>query len=675
VLAGVALATLIAHAPVLKSQALCLDDNLFLTNNALVRSPGWHSAGRFFGEILAPSTVGGYYTPLSMTSLMLDVAAGGRPDQLGPFHRTALALHIVCTLLVVVLLYQLFHSLWPAALAGLLFGLHPLTVEPVAWIGERKTQLAALGALLAIVLYVRHARRRERPVYLGSLAAFAFALLSKPTSLPLPFLLVLLDLWPLARFGRRALIEKIPFFTLGALSLVITFISHARTASLGVFATYTPFQGILLAFYKLAFYLTKIVWPARLTPVYVPPRPLALGEPVVLGSIALIALLAGAAIVSLRRTRAPAVAGLFYLIAIAPTLGAVQYSWIVVSDKYLYPLPLLALLLLVTHLLTRLWEGPTGAVNDRADTRSAPRAALRPAIAIAVGLLGVAALFSARAQYGHWRTTETLYQHMLRLAPDEALVRSNYALELQQQGRFEDARRALEEALALDPGDARIEANLAGTLVRLGRFDEALPHFAKALETTAEPDVVQSSLGNALVSLGRFDEARAHFDEALRLNPRSADAHTNLGRVQALQGDIDGAIASFTRAVECDPLAYTALGNLGGLLARRGDHAGALRRYEAALRINPRFPEGHANMGVSLAALGRLNDAAAQFREALRLAPGFLQAQRGLGDVYLAQGKLDDAIRAYQAALRINPNDSQAQVKLQAALARRGGTP
>jgi len=684
-LAVVVLFVLAAHGPVLSSQALCLDDNEFLTDNALVRQPGWRSVERFFGEVLSPSTVGGYYIPLAMTSLMIDAALGGHPDDLRPFHRTALLLHVASTLLLAILLHQLLRSFWPAVLAALLFGVHPLTVEPVAWVGERKTLLAGFFALLALVLYARHARRPGRLPYLGSLAAFVLALLSKPTSLPLPLLLVLLDAWPLRRLGRAALIEKIPFFALAAASLAIALVSHSRTASLGVFATYTPLQAALMAVYKPVFYLAKVLYPSPLTPVYVPPQPFGIGNPVVLGSALLGLGIAALLVAGLRRTRAPLVAGLLYFCALAPTLGAVQYSWILVSDKYLYPLPLLGLLLAAACLLARAWPPPPAAASgaplaagSRAAGGAAPVVApgsarawsgRRLAAAVLVLLLAVAATAAARAQYAHWRSTETIYGHMLRHAPGEALLHSNYALELQRRGRPDEALRALETAARLRPEDARIQANLGSALVQLGRFEEALPRFTAALATTLAPAQVRSSLGNALVSLGRFAEADGHFREALRIDPRSADAHTNLGRALAMQGDLEGAIASFRQAIACDPLLHTAHGNLGGLLARRGDHAAALAHYETALRIEPRFAEAHSNMAVSLAALGRPDEAAARFREALRLAPHLFQAHRGLGDLQAARGRWSEALREYEAALRIQPRDPQARAGAERARA------
>lgn len=674
-LAGLVLALIAAHGPALHSQALCIDDDAFLTQNRLVRQPGWHSVERFFGEVLSPSTVGGYYIPLAMTSLMVDAALGGHPEDLQPFHRTALLLHVANTLLLVLLLHQLFRSFWPALLTGLLFGVHPLTVEPVAWIGERKTLLAAFFSLITLLLYLRHVRRGgARWSYAGSLVAYLLALLSKPTSLPLPALLLLIDAWPLRRLGRAALIEKIPFAALAALSLVIALLSHARTASLGLFASYTPLQGVLLMAYKLVFYLAKVVWPSPLTPVYVPPQPFTPGHPVVLGSVLLLLALAAAVIWSLRRTRALLVAALFYFVALAPTLGGVQYSWVILSDKYLYPLPLLALLLLVAQLLERLWRAP--ADGERA-ARAAATAARRARLASAavVLALAVAAAAATHAQYGHWRTTESIYRHMLRHAPEEALLHSNYALEMEHQGRYDEARRALEEAARRKPEDARIQANLGTLLVRLNRPQEALPHFEAALATTEDPAQLHSSIGNVLVTLGRLPEAQQHFAEALRLNPRSGDAYTNLGRAQAMQGDLEGAIASFRQAIALDPLAYVAEGNLGGLLARGGDHAGAIAHYEAALRVEPRFAEGHSNLAVSLAALGRLAEAERHFREAVRLSPQLYQAHRGLGDLLAARGLWREALQAYQTALRIQPRDAQAQAGLARAQAALAGQP
>jgi hypothetical protein len=221
---------LAAHWPALSSQAITFDDGQYLVDNRLVQDPSWRSVRRFFTEVLRPSSVKGYYQPLTMTSLMVDYALGGRPTDLTPFHRTNLALHALTTILSIVLLWQLFGNAWVAAALGLLFGVHPLTIEPVAWVGERKTLLAAGFSLLCLVCYVAWTRRRGRALGGLVLLTYGLALLAKPTSTLLPGVLLLLDAWPLRRLGWRAVGEKVPLLLLGAAAASVTYLSQRNTA-------------------------------------------------------------------------------------------------------------------------------------------------------------------------------------------------------------------------------------------------------------------------------------------------------------------------------------------------------------------------------------------------------------------------------------------------------------
>ena len=183
---AVCVAVVIAHWPALSANALSFDDTQYLTENLLVQSPGWASAKQFLTEVLEPSTVRGYYQPLTMISLMVDYALGGRADNLMPFHRTSLILHAANTALVIVLLYLLFGQAPVAAAVGLLFGLHPMTVEPIPWMSERKTLLAAFFALCCLVAYVRFKHKGNWRLYVCCLVLYLLALMSKPTSVPLP---------------------------------------------------------------------------------------------------------------------------------------------------------------------------------------------------------------------------------------------------------------------------------------------------------------------------------------------------------------------------------------------------------------------------------------------------------------------------------------------------------
>ena len=204
-------AVFVVHWPALSAKALSFDDGQYLTENVLVQNPGWRSVQRFLTEVLKPSTVGGYYQPLSMISLMTDYALGGRPDNLRPFHSTSLALHVANTALIIVLLYLLFGRPWIAAAVGLLFGVHPMTVESIPWVGERKTLLAAFFALWCLILYVRYTRRNTWQLYVSCFVMYVLALLSKPTSLPVPVLMLLMDYWPLNRWRPKVIIGKMAF--------------------------------------------------------------------------------------------------------------------------------------------------------------------------------------------------------------------------------------------------------------------------------------------------------------------------------------------------------------------------------------------------------------------------------------------------------------------------------
>jgi len=214
----VLVATIVAvvHAPVLDAQALCYDDEEAISANPLVQDPSWATVGRFFGEVTGSSVVKGYYRPLTLTSLMLDWAMGGRPNDLYVFHRTSLALHVGCTVLIILLCYQIFGRPVVAAMAGLLFGLHPLTVEPIAWVMERKTILAAIIAFGCLNAYVRYTRVGGKRWYIAAVFLYLISLLAKPTVTPLPIMMLLMDYWPLKRFDRRAILEKIPFVILAA---------------------------------------------------------------------------------------------------------------------------------------------------------------------------------------------------------------------------------------------------------------------------------------------------------------------------------------------------------------------------------------------------------------------------------------------------------------------------
>ena len=458
-----------AHWPVLKAGAISLDDDKFIEHNALVADPGWSSVGRFFGEVTRPSTVPGYYLPLSMTSLMLDWAMGGRPDDLRVFHRTSLVLHLLVTLLLVLILHRLFGAWVPAVITGLLFGLHPLTVEPVAWVGERKTLLATCFALAGLLSWLQYVRRGRQLWQVAAVALHVLALLSKPTVAMLPLLLLLLDLWPLRRWSARTALEKWPFLLLSLAAGAVTLASHGRTVGIANAAGADFLRGLAQAGYLLGFYLAKLIRPVDLSPVYPAPVPFDLSNPALWPALAGAGLLTLLLALAARRARGPLVGWLFFVIAIAPTLGLVRYSWVTASDKYVY-FPVAGLLVVLAGGLTAWWRSP----------RCGGPAGRVAMLGLALVLLAAEAR-GVRATLAHWTDSLTLRQHIVAVAPQEPAAHLGLGTFLDRQGAHAEALRHYRRAVELDPGRADAHLDLGLALERQGRIGEALDHLRSAV--------------------------------------------------------------------------------------------------------------------------------------------------------------------------------------------------
>lgn len=695
---GVAAVAAAAHWPVLSAEAISFDDTQYLFWNPNLQRPSLASAGRVITEVVNSSTVEGYYEPLTLLSLMLDVAAGGRPGNLAPFHRTSLALHVLNTGLLVVLLYMLFGSPWPAAMAGLLFGTHPLTVEPVAWVWERKTLLAAFFALLCLILYVRYVRRGGRAPYVLCLAAYVLAVLSKPTSTPLPVLMLVLDFWPLRRLTGRAVWEKAPFFLIAAVSAVVTIVSTSRTASITPPGGQTLEQLPLRTCYLLMFYLGKMLWPVRLSSVYLLPEPMSLARPVVLAAVLGTGVMATACVLSLRRTRAPAAGGLFFLLAISPTLGLIGYSWVAASDKYVY-LPAVGLLIALTGLLLRIQGGAAG-----------PGARRLPAVAATAGIVLLTGLEIAatRSYLACWRDTEQLYRRMVGFTPQVASLHCDLGGALARKGRVAEAiaeyRRAIEldpalemahynlaialaeqgetdaaiseyrEAVRLDPRFQKAHYNLAITLAGQGRDDEAIEHFAASLALRPDDADTLNNAALVLARSGRTEEAIAHLREAVRVQPDDAELRYNLANLLAEQGRLDEAIGAYAEALRLEPGSPRIHTNLGNVLFRQNKADDAIRHYTEALAADPTFLAARINLANVLRAQGRTEQAIAAYREAARAHPEDATAPFLLGVMLQDHGRIEEAVEQYRKVLRIDPGHAAARQRLAAAAGARPTT-
>lgn len=513
----------VAHWPALSAQAQSFDDHQYVHGNSLVQNPSWISARRFLIEVFEPSTVRGYYQPLTMISLMLDCAIGGGPDNLGAFHRTSLILHVVNTALVIVFLYMLFGKVWPAAMVGLLFGVHPLTVETVVCVAERKTVLASFFALWCMIIYVRYARKNDWKAYAGCVLMYVLALMSKPTTLPLPVLLLLFDFWPLRRRGRQVFLEKAPLFVIAGIFAVITVISQGRTAEVAMPGEYSPVRIPLILCHNIIFYLYKIVWPAKLSAYYRYPSPLSISNPTILTGVIGTCILIPALLISLRWTRALLTGWLFFFVAILPTMGIISFTYSIVADKYAY-LPSVGLLVVLGWLTGVLWGRLSGGSLRR----------------IGVVVIVLAAAFSEsvviRRYLVHWENTESHIRHMFTLAPNSTVLCNFSGIVLYRQGKTEQAITQFYETLQLDTDNRRAHNNLGILLAQRGDLDGAITHFVKVTQLNPGNDRAHHNLGQAFYSKGQISSAIKHYRESLRLMPTSPATLAGLSWVLATSG-------------------------------------------------------------------------------------------------------------------------------------------
>ena len=668
-IAVVCTVVVITHWPALSAAAMSFDDYQYLLENVLVQNPSLASAKQFLIEILKPTTVDGYYQPLSMISLMLDYALGGRADNLMPFHRTSLVLHTANTALIIVLLYLLFKNVWAAAAAGLLFGVHPMTVEPMPWVSERKTLLAAFFALWCLIFYVRYTKTNKMRFLTVSVGTYILALMSKPTSVPLPIMMLLMDYWPLERILKiknqksnlrnfiNLILEKVTFFALGGIFAVITYISQSGTAGTAETAGQGVWRIPLVLCHNIIFYLHKIVWPVNLSSHYAFPNPLGLSNAAVFAGVIGTGILLVFLAISLRWTQALLIGWLIFFTAILPTMQIIGFSDVIASDKFAY-LPSVGLLMIMAFFINWLWN--TGRFARQ-----------RIIITIIILMLAGSEAFAARRYLTHWRDSTSLFEYMLKLTPSAAPVHDTMGVILSTQGKLDEAEKHHRRAIELKADYAEAHNNLALVLHAQNKFDEAVSHFRQALSLKPFADA-HYNLGITLSEQGKLDEAISHYRRAIEMRPNFAKAYDNLGIALAQQGKLDEAISCYNQSLQISPNSAKAHNNLGFALQSQGKLDEAISHYQESLRIKPDSAEVHNNLGNALAAMGKPDDAINHYQQALEIKPDYADACYNLGNVFRLQGRLDEAVNCYRRVLELKPDDAEARHNLDKALKLQG---
>jgi tetratricopeptide (TPR) repeat protein len=617
---GLALAVLTVgvYSPSLRLPFLSFDDLDYVTQNRHVKAGLTAAGARWAFTTFAC----GNWHPLTWLSLQLDreLYGGLRP---GGFHLTNVLLHAANTWLLFAVLARLTGSVWRSAAVAALFAWHPLHVESVAWVAERKGLLAALFWMLTLAAYLHYVRRPGPGRYLLVVLALVGGLMAKPLLLSMPAVLLLLDYWPLRRWRgpgavppdpapagdslpglspRRLLLEKVPLAVLVLAWAVLAFLAQHHYGALPSLDRYP--WGVRVCNAALAYvaYLGKVFWPAHLAAHY--PHPGSAVSVAGAAAAAAVLLAVTALVLGPGRPRPYlAVGWLWYLGTMVPTVGLVQIGTQGMADRYTY-VPLVGVFLLLT------W----GAA-DWAGGRRLPRPFL--AALAAVPLAACAAL--TWVQLGYWKSDRDLWEHALAVTENNYPAHNNLGVHYYQKGQIHSARKEFEAAAAIDPTRPLCHDNLAGVLRDLGRREEALLEYQKAVALDPHEARFHLHLGTLLRELGRAREAFVEFREATELNPELPAAHNNLAAELEALGRTDEAQAEYQKAVELDPEYEFPHIGLGNLLSEDGRFEEAEAHYRRAIALNPRNDVAHYNLGMALQKEGRLDEALAEYRKAQEL--------------------------------------------------------
>lgn len=632
--AVIVVAVFVLFFQVRSHQFLNYDDPIYVTDNT-------HVQAGLTGEGLAWAlrSFDFNWHPLTWFTHMLDVQLFG--VNAGAHVMVNVAIHAANAVLLFFLLLRLTLAKWRSAAVAALFAIHPLHVESVAWVAERKDVLCTLFALAALWFYVSFVRSRSRASYALMLAMFILGFMSKGMIVTLPFVMLLLDSWPLDRLELRdratwklPLLEKVPLFVLLVPAAIVTLM--AQRAVSAVASTFHVPLSIRFANAAIAYakYVAKIFWPVHLIIPYEYPRTISPANAI---ACALLVVAVTVAVCALHRRRYLATGWFLFVGMLVPVIGIVQIGPQAMADRYTH-MPAIGIFIAMVWL-----------VSDLVATSSAARTAAAGAFAIVL----LACCVLTYRQVGYWRDSITLFRHTLSLAPTNVTALLNLADGLAREQRFEEALPHLELAAKERPGSDLTHAAFGNTLLSLGRLDRAREEFGRALQINPSNDASRVGLAKLEIASGRSSEAAA-----LLAGGAGGNAPDALAMVAVAQGKLDEARSLYERALAANPSSASLHNDLAAVLARLDRNDEAVRHYQDALRLAPDNYDAHMNFGALLSRLERSGDAAAQFKSAAVLRPKSPEPLIYEALVHAGLGDFTQAIACIDRAMQVDPVNS-----------------
>jgi Tfp pilus assembly protein PilF len=550
---------------------------------------------------------------------MLDVQLFGLDA--GRHHLVSLLFHAVNSFLLLLVLSRMTGRLWPSAIVAALFALHPLHVESVAWASERKDLLSCLFWMLTLLAYQRYARQPSVCRYLPVFLALALGLMAKPMLVTLPFVLILLDYWPLGRFRwggvgmqdypritlGRNLNEKLPLMVLAAASCVVTYLVQSRGGAVARIDSSSLPVNIGNAILSYAHYVGKLFWPVKLAIFY--PHPEVAGTSLPIAQIILVALLLAVFTLLVWRLRhiAPAllIGWLWYLGTLVPVIGLVRIGSMALADRYTY-IPLIGLFILLA------WGGADLA------TRFHLR---RDLVSVMVSLLLALCGWLSWQQVAHWRNSITLFRHTVAVTERNSLAHNLLAAAYDDEGRTLEAIPHFLEAVRIYPGYVKAHYNLGIAFSKVGNLSQAIDQTLEAIKLDPmEPDA-HRNLGTYYARTGQFSKAVTEYQIALQIRPDDPTIRNDLGAAYKDSGELDRAIEQFRLALLVEPRLHLTRRNLAEAYEANGEIKLALVEYRAALELKPADAIGHNRFGKALVKSGRYAEAIVAFQTAVQLTP------------------------------------------------------
>ena len=655
----------LAFIPSLQNDFVNWDDYHTLLTNPHYQGFGWTQLRWMFTTFLL-----GHYQPLSWMTWSLDYLIWG----MNPFgyHLTNLLIHSANAVLFYFVSRRLLKIALPgsepeaypylavaAAVAALLYAVHPLRVESVVWITERRDVLSAHFLFWSLICYFRAATSQETSSgkgrwLTGALLFYLLSLLSKAWGITLPALLLVLDVYPLKRldgnpakwFGsgsRKVVLEKLPFVILAVIFAAVAVFAQETAGAMTSLTGYPLPRRIAQAFYGTAFYLWKTVWPAGLSPLYhVHYLFDPFTFPFVLSAVAVLAITA-ALFLSRKHWPAGLAAWTCYIVLLSPVLGLVQSGRQFVADRYSYLSCLSWALLAGAALLC--------ALRNRSAASPA-----RNRFFLITGAAGLVLILLGMLTWNYtqaWRNSETLWKHAVAVNPQSNLAHLYLGNILADQKKLPEAIGHYKQALRIDPDYTQVYYEFAQALAGLGELDRAIEHLRTYIQKVPPAAGPHVDLGIFLGRQGKTDEEIAEYRRALEIDPNSADAHYGLGGAMMKRGQLEEAKRYLVRAIALNPQKSEFYFTLGNLLVKENLLQQATENFRQAVRVKPNFPLARNNLGRLLAAQGDLAGAMEEFREALRVDPEFAPAHESMAQLLAQLGRREEAMEHYREAVRL----------------------